>query len=121
MEWKFNNDRPIYLQLVEKLKILIVTGHFQPNQQMPSVRELATETKVNPNTVQKAYLELEHLELIETRRTNGKFVTDDTKIISFMKNDLALNYTSSYIRSMSDLNYSKEQINDFVRKGEREI
>ena len=77
MSFNFNNGRPIYIQLLEQLQVLIVSGNINTGERISSVRDLALEYKVNPNTVQKALQELESLGLIYTERTNGKFVTND--------------------------------------------
>ena len=81
MEYIFNNDKPIYLQLLENIRIEIVSGILKPGDRLLSVRELALKMKVNPNTLQKALAELENEGLIYTERTNGKFVTNDTNLI----------------------------------------
>ena len=77
MNFIFDNDRPIYIQLVEQLKEYIVSGTFKAGEKLPSVREFAMQIKVNPNTVQKALAEIENQKLIYTERTNGKFVTEN--------------------------------------------
>ena len=81
MNYIFDNERPIYIQLVEIIRIEIVSGKFKKGQRMPSVRELALIMKVNPNTMQKALAELENEQLIYTERTNGKYVTEDEELI----------------------------------------
>ena len=81
MDYIFDNERPIYIQLVEIIRIEIVSGKFKKGQKIPSVRELALIMKVNPNTMQKALIELENEKLIYTERTNGKYVTDNIKLI----------------------------------------
>ena len=81
MKFVFDNDRPIYIQLVEQLRLFILSGKLSEGERLPSVRELAVIAKVNPNTMQKALVELEDDKLIYTERTNGKFVTDDKKLL----------------------------------------
>ena len=81
MKFEFDNNIPIYIQLVEQIKTFIISGNLKPGERLPSVRDLALQTKVNPNTMQKALTELEELKLIYTERTNGKFVTNDQKLI----------------------------------------
>ena len=80
MEFQFDNERPIYIQLVQQLRIAVVSGAFLPGSRLPSVRELALTAKVNPNTMQKALTELEGEGLVFTERTNGKFVTTDSGV-----------------------------------------
>ena len=77
MEYNFDNERPIYIQLVEMLKIEIISGRIKSGEKLPSVRDFAMKAKVNPNTMQKALTELERENLIYTERTNGKYVTND--------------------------------------------
>ena len=81
MEFVFDNDRPIYIQLIEQLELYIVSGRLKPGERLPSVREYALISKVNPNTMQKALGELEEKGLIFTERTNGKFVTEDVALL----------------------------------------
>ena len=103
MEFNFDNERPIYIQLVELIRIKIVSGEFQRGQKIPSVRELALAMKVNPNTMQKALVELEDEKLIYTERTNGKYVTEDEKLIEKVKNELAKEKVENYINSMNSI------------------
>ena len=100
MEYIFDNERPIYLQLVEKLRIEIVSGKLKQGERLPSVRELALMVKVNPNTMQKALAELENQKLVYTERTNGKFVTNDFKLIEKVKRELASEKIKDYLKSM---------------------
>lgn len=109
MNYIFDNERPIYLQLVEKLRIEIVSGKLKKGERLPSVRELALITKVNPNTMQKALAELEEEKLIYTERTNGKFVTDDINLIEEVKRKLAKEKVNEYIKSMESLGISYEE------------
>ena len=81
MEFSFDNNIPIYIQLLEYLKIYLISGVFKSGEKLPSVRDFATTFKVNPNTMQKALAELESMKLIYTERTNGKYVTKDEKLI----------------------------------------
>ena len=73
MKFEFDNNIPIYIQLVEQLKIYIISGKIKPGERLPSVRDLALQTKVNPNTMQKALVELEELNLIYTENTRIPF------------------------------------------------
>ncbi len=106
MEYVFDNERPIYIQLVEMIRIDIVSGKFKKGQRLPSVRELALMMKVNPNTMQKALAELENEQLIYTERTNGKFVTEDDKQIEKMKRQLAQEKVNDYLNSMKNIGIS---------------
>ena len=81
MAWELDADRPIYAQLVERIQKEIVSGKYQPGEKLPSVRDLAAVAAVNPNTMQKAFAELERSGLIVTQRTSGRTVTEDTELI----------------------------------------
>ena len=97
IKFVFDNERPIYIQLVEQLRLAIVSGQYAASSRLPSVRELATVAQVNPNTMQKALQELEEQQLIFTERTNGKFVTEDKKLIAKYKKQLAVASAKNYL------------------------
>ena len=112
MEYIFDNDRPIYIQLVEKLRLEIISNKLKPGERIPSVRELALEARVNPNTMQKALAELENEGLIYTERTNGKFVTTNKELIEKIKKQLAEEKVNNYLQDMKNIGISyKEAIN----------
>ena len=116
MEYNFDNERPIYIQLVELIRIKIVSGEFQRGQKIPSVRELALAMKVNPNTMQKALVELEDEKLIYTERTNGKYVTEDEKLIEKVKNELAKEKVENYINSMNSIGISFDEAVKYLQE-----
>ena len=89
MPWELDSDRPIYTQIVDRLKHEIVSGFYPPGSRLPSVRDLAAQASVNPNTMQKAFTELERTGLIVTRRTSGRTVTEDTALqhLGYQKDD----------------------------------
>ena len=107
MELTFDNNVPIYIQLVEYIKNYLISGVFKSGEKLPSVREFATTFKVNPNTMQKALAELESLELIYTERTNGKYVTKDEKLIEKLKDEYALTLAKSYFQGMKKIGLGK--------------
>ena len=107
MEYAFDNNIPIYIQLLEYLKIYLISGVFKCGEKLPSVREFATTFKVNPNTMQKALAELESLNLIYTERTNGKYVTKDSKIIEKLKDEYAITLANSYVKGMKRIGLGK--------------
>ena len=96
MDYIFDNERPIYIQLVEKIRLEIVSGKLKSGERLPSVRELALIARVNPNTMQKALGQLEDEGLIYTERTNGKFVTDNKELIGKIKSKLAEEKVNNY-------------------------
>ena len=103
MNFNFDNNIPIYIQLVEQLKTYIISGKLSPGERLPSVRDLALQTKVNPNTMQKALTELEDLKLVYTERTNGKFVTDNKELIEKIKKELAQEKVNSFLKDMQNI------------------
>ena len=105
----FDNERPIYVQLVEKIRVEIISGKLKSGERIPSVRELALTARVNPNTMQKALAELESEGLVYTERTNGKFVTEDEKLIEKIKKELAKEKVKNYINDMSNIGISYEE------------
>lgn len=115
MDAVFNNSVPIYLQIVSEIKKQIVSGKLIPGERIPSVRELALTYKVNPNTMQKALIELEENGLIKTERTNGKFVTEDENIINKIKNDYADNLTQNYLSEIISLGITKQEIKERIK------
>jgi DNA-binding transcriptional regulator YhcF (GntR family) len=115
MKVEFDNNIPIYIQLVEQLKIDIISEKLKSGERLPSVREFALQTKVNPNTVQKAFVELEDLKLIYTERTNGKFVTNDEKLINKYKEEYALNLTNKYFSNMESIGYNKKEVINYLK------
>ena len=112
MKFVFDNNIPIYIQLVEQLKIYIISGKINNGERLPSVRDLALLTKVNPNTMQKALVELEELKLIYTERTNGKFVTTNKKLIEKYKKEYAYELSQKYFNSMKNIGFDK---NDAIK------
>lgn len=119
MSFTFDNNLPIYVQLVEQLKINIISGKIKPGERIPSVRELALKNQVNPNTMQKALGELESLGLIFTERTNGKFVTKDEKLILSFKEEYAKRLVSDFFSSMESIGYSKDEVLDYLKGGNK--
>jgi len=107
MEFTFDNNIPIYIQLLEYMKIYLISGVFKCGEKLPSVREFSTTFKVNPNTMQKALAELESLNLIYTERTNGKYVTNDNKLIKKLKDEYAITLAKSYLQGMKKIGLGK--------------
>lgn len=109
MAWNLDTDRPIYAQLVERIQMQIVSGYYQPGGKLPSVRELAATAAVNPNTMQKAFAELERSGLIITQRTNGRTVTEDEELIRSIKAGLAKEHVDTYFSKMKELGYLRRE------------
>ena len=89
MPWKFDDSRPVYLQIMDEVKQRVLTGVYKPGEKLPSVRELALEAAVNPNTMQKALSTLESENFIHSERTSGRFVTDDMTLIDALRKEQA--------------------------------
>lgn len=108
MSWNFTNDRPIYMQIMEKIQLKIICGYYKPGEKLPSVRDIASEAAVNPNTMQKALTELEKTGLVFSKRTSGRFITEDSDMIKDMKNNLAKEQINDFLKSMEKIGYTKE-------------
>lgn len=110
MPWNLDSDRPIFIQILERIRMNIISGKYQPGEKLPSVRELAAEAAVNPNTMQRAFAELERAGLVYSRRTSGRFITEDQEMIERLKTDIAKEKIKEFLESMLQLGYGKEQI-----------
>jgi len=106
MSWEFQDHLPIYAQLMDTLKRRIVTGRYLPGEKLPSVRELAAEAGINPNTVQRAFSELEREGLIYTQRATGKYVTEKEEDIHAAQAELARTQVAAFLANMQSLGYS---------------
>lgn len=106
MSWEFQDHLPIYAQLMDTLKRRIITGRYLPGEKLPSVRELAAEAGINPNTVQRAFSELEREGLIYTQRATGKYVTENADEIKSARQALAKTQVAKFLSNMQSLGYS---------------
>ena len=116
MDFTFDNNIPIYIQLLDYLKIYLISGIFKSGEKLPSVREFATTFKVNPNTMQKALAELENMNLIYTERTNGKYVTQDEKLIEKLKDEYAMTLANSYFQGMKRIGLGKADSIKYIER-----
>ncbi len=116
MAWQLDNDRPIYLQLMERIQRDIVSGRYHAGDKLPSVRDLALEAAVNPNTMQKALSELERSGLVYSQRTSGRFITEDTKMLEKLKNDLAGEHIREFLEKMKHLGFPQQEIMELVEQ-----
>lgn len=87
MQWRFNGSRPVYIQIMEQIRTAILTGEYPPGGRIPPVRDFASQAQVNPNTMQRALLELEREGLLTAQGTLGRFVTNDPKILEMMRQE----------------------------------
>jgi DNA-binding transcriptional regulator YhcF (GntR family) len=107
---KFDDRAPIYTQIMDLVKRRIAVGELKVRQQLPSVRDLAQQVVVNPNTVQKAYLELEREGCVATQRGMGTFVSGNRGTVDLMRQGLARDIVETYVAGMRSLGYSPEEI-----------
>lgn len=117
MIWKLYEDRPIWIQLKEQLGKQIVSGRFQCGERLPSVRDLAKEAGVNPNTMQRALSSLDQDGLTVTNRTSGRCVTTDEAIISSLRRNIAQSIIQNYLESMKEMGYSQEEAAQMTSEG----
>ncbi len=110
MAWNLNSDRPIYAQILEVIQLRIIAGQYKSGDKIPSVRELAAEAGVNPNTMQKALAELERSGLVMAQRTSGRVVTEDMEMIKQTRNMLAREQVDVFISKMKELGFNKKEI-----------
>ena len=106
MAWNFTSDRRIYLQLMEQVKLRMATGVYPAGSRLPSVRELAAEASVNPNTMQRALAQLEADGLIFAQRTSGRYVTDREETVMNLKTELAQAIVQQFLIQMKELGIS---------------
>ena len=110
MEWKFDSKQPIYTQLVDQMTVRIVTGVYAPGSKLGSVRDLAQEAGVNPNTMQRALAAIEDSGLVHSQRTAGRFITEDMNLIQMARRRLANEKIGIFEVQMKQLGFSKEEI-----------
>lgn len=114
MEWDIRGDLPIYSQLIYQIKFALASGILQPGQKLPSVRDLALEAKVNPNTMQRAFTELEREGLVYSQRTSGRFVTEDLSRISTVRSSLAEEQLNQFLGAMKKLGFEDREITELI-------
>lgn len=121
MPWQFRDDAPIYTQLIVQIEELLVSGALSPGQRLPSVRDLAAEAGVNPNTMQRALTELERRGLLYSQRTTGRFVTEDGDMIKDLQERLALAEIQAFLERMEKLGFDRAAVAALIEKtqGER--
>jgi GntR family transcriptional regulator len=110
----FNLDKPIYLQIIDEIKRSIVRGELALGEKIPSQRELAQQIKVNPNTVQKAYQEMERIRLVETLRGQGTFICNEPKLLTGIREEMAREALEIFINDMKALGFSPKDIREMV-------
>lgn len=116
MDWKLTDDRPIWLQLSEQMARRILTGVYPPGSRLPSVRELAAEAGVNPNTMQRALAQLEQDGLAHADRTAGRLVTEDTAVLDAVRRAEARTAMEQYFGAMAELGYARSEAFDLLKE-----
>lgn len=116
----FDNKKPIYMQIMDFIKIQAVSGRLKPGDKLQSVREYSKELKVNPNTIQRSYQELEREGLVYTQRGMGTFLTEDIENISSLKYSLSKDIVLSFIDDMKNIGFNREEIERLVEEIIRE-
>ena len=116
MDRSLEDNMPIYMQIMNRIRDAIASGELAAGDKVPSVREFASEFEVNPNTMQRALMELEREGILVSERAIGRFVTDDTSRIDAMRREAGSRAADAFIRQMADLGFSEEEMLDFFRE-----
>lgn len=116
MAWSFTSDKPVYLQIAERITASVLSGEYKPGEQIPTVRQLALKAAVNPNTVQHAFSELENNGLIISQGTVGRYVTKDTAVIDACRKQLTQDIVREFIKKCEGLTVSKEEIINIIEE-----
>ncbi|PKM52121.1 MAG: GntR family transcriptional regulator [Firmicutes bacterium HGW-Firmicutes-7] len=116
MSWDLKSDRPIYAQLIEQLELKICSGVYALGSKLPSVRDLAEEAAVNPNTMQRALVRLEEDGLLYTQRTSGRFITEDANMVIQIKDKIAREQIREFLEKMINLGFSRKDILSNITK-----
>ena len=116
MSWNLDSSKPIYTQIIEKIQMDILSGKYQPGARLPSVRDLAADAGVNPNTMQKALAELERSNLVHSARTSGRFITEDTVMIDKMRENLAKAQIQEFFEKMKQMGFNQEKAILFMQQ-----
>ena len=108
MAWKFSSDKPVYLQISDRIVKRVLSGEYSVGEQIPTVRQIALEAAVNPNTVQHAFSELENEGLIISKGTLGRFVTEDIDVVTVCRRKMAEQLVREFVKNMEELSINKE-------------
>lgn len=120
MSWNLDSNRPIYPQIMERITMDIISGTYPPGSKLPSVRELAQEAGVNPNTMQKSLSELERTGLLYSQRTSGRFITEDLVMIEQTKNTIASEQVKEFLKKMEHIGFTKQATIRLIEKIDKE-
>ncbi|MCR5735490.1 MAG: GntR family transcriptional regulator [Lachnospiraceae bacterium] len=115
MSWNLDSDRPIFMQIIEHMEFDIASGTLSPGAKVPSVRELAAEAAVNPNTMQRALSEMERKGLMHTERTSGRYITQDENLIASLRQSIASACVDGFISQTKKLGLGMEEVQKLIR------
>lgn len=110
MPWELKSNRPIYTQLIEQIELMIFSGVYPPGSKLPSVRDMAQDAEVNPNTMQRALVKLEEDGLIITHRTSGRSITEDASMVEMAKTKLAQERIIEFLETMKLMGFEQKEI-----------
>ena len=116
MEWNFKNGIPIYTQIIDEMTMRIASGQYPPGGKLPSVRDLALEAGVNPNTMQKALSDFESTGLVHSERTSGRFITNDDNLIKELRKSLVDVQIEEFFKNMGKLGFTGKEIIQLVEQ-----
>ena len=116
MLWELDSSKPIFRQIVEHIQMEIAAGKYQPGERLQSVRELAVQAAVNPNTMQRAFAELERIGLVYTKRTSGRFITEDENMIKELRQEIAKEKIQMFMESMEQLGFGKNETISLIQQ-----
>lgn len=116
MAWSFSGDKPIFMQLVDKITLDILTGKYSSGDRLPTVREISIDAGVNPNTVQRALSEAETTGLVEIRRGDGSYVTSDQNIINEAREKKVVELTNRFVSSLRSFGLSDSDMETIVKE-----
>lgn len=119
MAWSFSSGRPVYLQIADRIIKSVLSGEYLAGEQIPTVRQLALEAAVNPNTVQHAFAELEHEGIIISKGTTGRYVTEDTQVVELCRKKMAEQLVTNFLENMEQLSITKEQAISMIEEVQR--
>ncbi|MFW6022970.1 MAG: GntR family transcriptional regulator [Halanaerobiaceae bacterium] len=114
MQVNFDAAKPIYEQIIDQVKKMMVRGELNPGDKLPSQRDMARLIEVNPNTIQRAYREMELLDLVETKRGRGTFVKEDEEMVVEIKKEMARDAAKKFVGEMRSLGYTDEEIMKWI-------
>ena len=121
MAWQFNSQEAVFIQIANRLRGDILKGIYPPDSQIPSVRHLATDAAVNPNTMQKALCSLEEEGLLYTKGTIGRFVTSDTAVLDAARERVRRDSVRSWLRQAEELGISKQELIQYIQKEDETV